>query len=848
MNETFYTNVSLVGDGILYRGIKNGVPVKKVDKYRPTLFVPSLENKTEYKTLAGEYVEPFQPGYVTDCRRFVEQYKGVGNFKIYGNTDYVYQFIGDSFPNEVPYDFSKIPIAYIDIETTCEDGFPDIDDPNEEVIAITFTVNEKTFVFGSKHYELPDEENLEVFVSDNETELLNSFISVWEKNCPHAITGWNIKFFDIPYLVQRIQRVLGPVESSRLSPWKKIREKQIERQGKKHTTFQILGVSILDYLDLYKTFTYVNQESYRLDHIAFVELGERKLSYSEFDSIKDFYKKDFQKFVEYNVKDVRLVQRLEEKLKLIELAMALAYSAKVNYEDVFSQVRTWDQIIYHYLRSHNVIIPPKKEGNKDDQYVGAYVKDPIVGQHEWIVSLDLNSLYPHLIMQYNISTETKVYPGEDTFGISVDNILKTSPETYHHGCHKKLEKFKSMGYSVAANGTCYTKQHQGFLPALMEKMYKERKHYKKLMIEAQKKKQKNPDDQSIDFEIAKYHNFQLVRKIQLNSAYGAIGNQYFRYYDVQMAEAITTSGQLSIRWIANKLNEFLNKTIGTENYDYVVASDTDSVYLRLCNLVDKVCGGKTKSEIVEFLDKASQEIILPFIEKQYDELAKLMNAYDNKMIMERECIADKGIWTAKKRYMLNVLDNEGIRYTEPKLKIMGIETTRSSTPAIVREKLKKAISLIMLTDETTVQSFIAKFRKEFNGLDPEEVSFPRGVSNLEKYRSSSEIYSKGTPIAVKGALLYNHYIKSKKLDRKYNLIVEGEKVKFTYLKEPNPISGPKGDKVISFVNSLPKELDLHRFVDYNKQFEVAFLDPIMKILTVINWDFEKKSTLESLFC
>ena len=830
MSETFYTNVSLVGDGILYRGIKNDAPVKKVHKYRPTLFVPAME-KTEHRTLDGDYVEPFQPGYVTDCRKFVDQYKGVGNFKIYGNTDYVYQFIGDSYPDEVSYDFSKIPIAYIDIETTCENGFPDIDDPNEEIIAITLTVNEKTFVFGSKNFSLPAEDNLEVFVSDNENDLLHSFISVWEAEPPHAITGWNIKFFDIPYLVQRIERVLGPVESSKLSPWKKIREKQIERQGKKHTTFQILGVSILDYLDLYKTFTYVNQESYRLDHIAFVELGERKLSYSEFDSIKDFYKKDFQKFVEYNVKDVRLVQRLEEKLKLIELATALAYSAKVNFEDVFSQVRTWDQIIYHYLRGYNIVIPSKKEGKKEDQYVGAYVKDPIVGQHDWIVSFDLNSLCPHLIMQYNISPETKIQENKD-YCITPNSILKGEIPT-------------ETKHSLAANGTRYTKEHKGFLPALMEKMYKERKMYKKKMIECQKRQQ---DGEDLENEIAKFNNFQMVRKIQLNSAYGAIGNQYFRYFDVDMAEAITTSGQLSIRWIADKLNEFLNKTVGTENYDYVVASDTDSVYLRLGKLVDKICPDKSKEQIVEFLDKASNDIILPFIEKQYDELAVLMNAYSNKMIMDREIIADKGIWTAKKRYMLNVLDNEGIRYKKPKLKIMGIETTRSSTPAIVREKLKKAISLIMLTDERTVQAFISTFKEEFVELDPEEVSFPRGVSNLEKYKSSSSIYSKGTPIAVKGALLYNYFIKQKNLDKKYNLIVEGDKVKFTYLKEPNPISTGKGEKVISFVNSLPKELDLHRFVDYNKQFDVAFLDPLKTILNVIGWDTEKRSTLESLFC
>ena len=387
-----------------------------------------------------------------------------------------------------------------------------------------------------------------------------------------------------------------------------------------------------------------------------------------------------------------------------------------------------------------------------------------------------------------------------------------------------------------------------FLPELMEKMYKERSMYKKKMIECQKQKEKDPDNKELDFQIAKFNNFQMVRKIQLNSAYGAIGNQYFRYYDVDMAEAITHSGQLSIRWIADKLNEFLNEHVGSKDYDYVVASDTDSVYLRLGKLVDRFLPEEqSKEKIIDFLDKASDKIIQPFIDKQYASLAETMNAYQNKMQMGREVIAEKGIWTAKKRYMLNVWDSEGVRYEQPKLKIMGIETTRSSTPAIVREKLKECIRLILTTDEETIQEFIVGFKETFYQEKAEEIAFPRGVSNLKKYSCGTDIYSKGTPVAVKGALIYNHYMKKMKLTRKYETIFEGDKVKFIYLKKPNPIAGPKGDQVISFKTVMPKELKLEDFIDYDRQFNTSFLDPLKNILDVIGWKTEKISTLEELF-
>lgn len=846
MNFDYYTNVSLVGDGILYRGIKNGVEIKNVDRYQPTLFVTTT-NESKFKTLTGSSVESIHPGSITDCRDFVNQYAGVDNFTVYGNTDYVYQYIGDCFPDEVNYNFSEIPICYMDIETTCERGFPQVENPLEAVIAITVSMSGETHVFGLGNFKTNARKTY-YYNFATEEDLLLHFIDWWEQNPPHIVTGWNVKFFDIPYLVSRIKLLLKPKNAKRLSPWGRLRDKYIEKQGKKNLVYQILGVSIVDYFDLYKTFTYVNQESYRLDHIAFVELGQRKLDYGEYDSIKDFYKNDFQKFIDYNILDVKLVERLEEKLKLMELAVALAYAAKVNYEDVFSQVRTWDAIIYHYLREKDIVIPPKKGGIKNDQYAGAYVKDPIVGQHDWIVSFDLNSLYPHLIMQYNISPETLVRDhGELSFGIGVNNILMGDVDHTYAGCYDKIEQLKKLDLSVAANGTFYRKDKYGFLPELMEKMYEERSMYKKKMLECQRQKEKDPDNKELDYKIAKFNNFQMVRKIQLNSAYGAIGNQWFRYYDVDMAEAITHSGQLSIRWIADKLNVFLNEHVGTKDYDYVVASDTDSVYLRVNELVDKFIPNKTKEETVNFLDKASEKIIQPFIDKQYADLADIMNAYQNKMIMGREVIAERGIWTAKKRYMLNVWDSEGVRYEQPKLKIMGIETTRSSTPAIVREKLKECIGLILTTDEETVQNLIVEFKETFYKTEVESVAFPRGVSNLKKYSSSTDIYSKGTPIAVKGALIYNHFMKKLKLTRKYETIFEGDKVKFVYLKQPNPIGGARGDQVVSFKTVLPKELSLDEYIDYDKQFTKSFIDPLKNILDVIGWSTEKVSTLEELF-
>ena len=346
-------------------------------------------------------------------------------------------------------------------------------------------------------------------------------------------------------------------------------------------------------------------------------------------------------------------------------------------------------------------------------------------------------------------------------------------------------------------------------------------------------------------DITKYTNFQMAKKIALNSAYGSIGNQYFRYYKLANAEAITLSGQVSIRWIENKVNGYLNDLLKSENVDYVVASDTDSIYINFGPLVEKFFGDKVgdKVKVVSILDRICQDKLEPFIESSYDELADYVNAYAQKMEMKRENIADRGIWTAKKRYILNVWDSEGVRYEEPKLKMMGIEAVKSSTPAPCRSMIKDALKLMMSGTEDEVISYIDKCRNTFNALPPEQISFPRSVSNVVKYRSSSTIYSKGTPIHVRGALLYNHYIKENKLDNKYSLINNGEKIKFCYLKKPNIIH----ENVISFIQDFPKELNITQYVDYDLQFSKSFLEPLKIILDSIGWNVEKTNTLESFF-
>ena len=855
----FYTNVAIWGGRILYRGVEDGRRVRHRVDYNPTLFVPS-QKPTKYTTIYGDYLGPVKPGNIKDCRDFVKQYDGVENFKIYGNTRYEYCFIADEFPNTVDWDFSQIKVANIDIEVgeASDGGFSEVDDATGPLTAITVKMDGKFNTFGTQPYN-NIRDDVTYWKCNDEFDLIRKFTTWWQNEYPDIITGWNVELFDIPYLVNRIQKLMGENEAKKLSPWNVINDKIIvdAGMGRKTKSYAILGIAVLDMINLYKRYAPEgrSQESYKLDNIAHVELGERKLSYEEYGSLHNLYKEDYQKFIDYNIKDVDLVDKIDDKGKFIELALTLSYDNKCNYEDVFAQVRMWDVICFNHLKSKNLVVPPIERHEKDEAYVGAYVKDPLIGFHNWVASFDVNSEYPSVIMGSNISPETIVESDSytDTMrsiisgGIDVDRLLSKSID---------LSILKEEDVCLTANGQFYRRDKQGFMPEMVEKMFADRKIYKKEMLNAEKSYEEESNKEGggdkakkaeIKNRIARYKNLQLSKKVSLNSLYGALGSKYFRFFDIRHAIAVTTTGQLSIRWIQNRLNDYLNKLLKTEK-DYVIAVDTDSVYLRLSDLVDKTINADgddvDATRIISFLDKICENKIQPVIDNACRDLAEYTNVFQQKIVMKREVLADKAIWTAKKRYILNVHNSEGVQYANPKKKVMGLEMVKSSTPSACREKLREAIDVIFDENETAIQSFIQVFRGEFETLPLADIAFPRGLNGLVKYADKKTIYGSGTPIHVRGALVYNHFLHQHGLTTKYPLIQNGDKLKFVFLKEPNTVQS----NVICFPQGgIPEEFDLTKYIDYDTQFEKAFLDPLKIILDSIGWKSEKTSSLEDFF-
>jgi DNA polymerase elongation subunit (family B) len=848
----FYTNVQTYGSYILYRGVMDGKRIKQRIEYEPSLYLPT-KKQTQYRSLDGVQLERKKFETMREARDFYKKYDGIpGAPKIYGNTRFEYAFISDQHPKMVDWDIDKILISNIDIEVGSENGFPDPYLANEPITAIGLKeLGGRMIVWGCGDYDNSlDKENpgidIQYIKCKDEWTLCNLFIQHWSLHTPDVVTGWNTKFFDIPYLVNRFRKILGEDKAKLLSPWKVITERKTIINGRQMIAYGFLGVEQLDYIELYKWYAPggKSQESYRLDNIANVEIGERKLSYDEYDNLHALYRLNHQKFIEYNIRDVVLVERIDDKLKLLELGLTLAYDTKCNYEDIFAQTRMWDSMTYSYLLEKDIIVPPRDVQEKDAAFEGAYVKVPQVGAHRFVASFDLNSLYPHLMMQYNISPETLIEPENYTpemrsiisQGVTVEKMLK-----------KQVDLSALDGVTITPNGQFFRTDKQGFLPKMLEEMYEDRKKFKKMMLQAQQEKENEKDESKkydIEKRIARFNNLQLAKKVSLNSAYGALGSQYFRFYDLRMALGVTTAGQLSIRWIEQKINQYMNKLVETESEDYVIASDTDSIYLKLGPLIDKFVKDQSDvTRIISIMDKICEDKLQPFIDKSYTELANYVNAYAQKMQMKREGLSDKGVWTAKKRYILNVYNNEGVQYAKPKIKVMGLEMIKSSTPSAIRERMWDAVDLMMTGTENDIQNFIKNFREEFKKLPPEEISFPRGLNGLNTYSDSVTLYKKGTPIHVRGAIVYNHNLKQMGLEKKYQKIQDGEKLKFTYLKLPNHFK----EDVISYPSRIPPEFGLDKYIDYDLQFDKAFLDPIKVILDCMGWKAEKTNSLEDFF-
>jgi DNA polymerase elongation subunit (family B) len=824
----FYTNVFQRGNRMYVRGFDKGLRYTDVVSYKPYLFI--AKNGGKYKTLDGKPVEKLEFDSIADARDFIGRYDQVSNMEIYGLTTFPYLYIFDAFKGDIDYDPKLVNIATIDIECAADEGFPDISRADKPITAITLRSRSRNYVFGCGEFTSTDDKTFYTQCRD-EYELIQQFLDCWENLDLDIITGWNIEFFDIPYIVNRIKNLFNEREAKRLSPWRILDEKIVEFRGKENQSYNPAGISVLDYYQLYRKFMFGNQESYKLDFIAQVELGEKKIDYSEYGNLLELYKNNYQKFIEYNIHDCILVDRLDDKLKFLEQTMALSYDAKVNYPDVMTTVRPWDIIIHNYLLERNIVIPPLKRQLMEGSLIGGHVKEPKIGLSKWVVSFDLNSLYPHLIMQYNISPET--FEERIPFP-SVDELLK------------KTSDFEfNREWSYAANGCCYRRDQQGFLPALMERMYNDRTKYKKLMLEAKQRYENNPNAEDEKL-VARYHNMQMAKKIQLNSAYGALANQFFRWFSFDHSEAITMSGQLSIRWIEKKMNWYMNKLLNNHNVkdiDFVIASDTDSIYVEMDHLVAHL-DTTDELKIVAAIDQFCEQKIQPYLDKCYAELAEYMNAYQQKMQMKRETIANKGIWRGKKMYILNAWNVEGVQYSEPKLKLQGIEAVRSSTPKACRENIKKALGIIMNGTQDELQKFIEKFREEFMQLPFEDVAFPRGVKGMWKYnKDKSQIYDKGSPIHVKGALIFNHLLIKNKINS-IPKIQDGDKIRFAYLKIPNPVR----ESVIAVPDEIPRELAyINDYIDRDVQFNKSFLEPLNSITDVIGWATEKRSTLDDFF-
>jgi len=849
----FYLNVKQYGDNILYTGVKNGKKVRTKVPYSPSLFVPCNE-ESSYKTLYGENLRKIKPGSIKKSKEFIAQYSSVENFKIYGNTKYEYCLISDLFKGDIDWDYSKIRICIIDIEVDSNPetgGFADPQNPFQPItsIAVKFVGEERYYLFGYHEFDAPS--NVNYVRCKDEYSLCKNFIEMWSLNYPDIVSGWNTTGFDIPYLINRFNKIVSPQETKKLSPWGIIQERNNkkfnERFGRyeENSTYNIVGISSLDYLDLYKKYQPGgnSQESYKLDNIAYEEVGEHKVEFE--GSLHKLYTEDKQKFYLYNIKDVDLVEKIDNKCKLFYLVLTLAYYTKTNFEDPFHQTRLGDALCYNNLKKKGIQVPNTNENEYSD-YAGGYVKPPLLGLYNWVCTVDATSLYPSTINGFNISPETLVKREKLTSDmkeilsndISVESLLNKKVD---------LSKLKENNVCLTPNGQFFRTDVRGFIPDIVEDLFLKRKEYKNLMLDYQKQleiaKKNKEDTEELENIIAKYNALQTATKLVANSVYGALGNQYFRFYDSKLAEAITLAGQLANKWTAKNLNDYINSLLKTDK-DYILFMDTDSAGINLGDLVSKVIPkDKSREEIVRILYKMVTEKIQPKIDDFCSDLGIFVNVYKNTISYKLEKICSSGVFVAKKRYALNVFANEGVFYNEPKVKVTGLEIVKSSTPAVVRKALKDCVKLVLDGNNADLISYYNEFKVKFFSLEVEQISFPRGVNGINKYFDHTTKYKKGTPIHVRGAITYNSLLDSFEISSEFEYIKDGDKIKYCYLKVPNKIK----ENVISYPEKLPKQFDLFDSIDYNLMWEKVFVEPLKAITDTIGWELEKKNSIEDFF-
>lgn len=899
--KEFYISVESLGNDIVERYIDStGEERMRRVPYSPVMFSHCME-ETKYKDIYGKYCKKNTFPTMKDARDWMRRMEDMG-MEAMGMDDFKLAYISDTYGSEIVYNKKFIRIANCDIEVTASQ-FPDPMKAEYEIDAITHydSVDDKFYVFDLLHSlygsvsewdkklaarldseggdEVPQHilDRVVYMPFNSEKEMMLEYINLWEQKCPAIFTGWNIEGFDIPYIMNRVKQILGERTMKRFSPLNKVSSKIITNMYGDKEIYSIMGVTILDYMDLYKKFSFTNQPTYKLDFIAYYETKKGKLAYD--GPINKLRETNHQRYISYNIIDVESVQAIDAVRGFIDLAISMSYYAKMPYQGVMSPIKTWDAIIFNSLKEQDKVIPQSRSHVKQS-YPGAYVKEPVPAAYRYIMSFDLTSLYPSIIRQVNISPETIV--GQFKLHPLGEYINKTAPRP-------------SDEYSCSPNGWMYRKDVDGVIPVEIAKVFYQRKEWKNKMMGAKRNQElikKVLNDKkfgTIDkfAEVNAYEDFsddmkaelltyteecldklmfeckhaeilgntnQLNRKILINSLYGALGNIYFRYYDLRNASAITLFGQMAIQWIERKVNEYLNKVCGTEGHSFVVAGDTDSIYVCVDKVIEKVGLERFKetNDLVEFLNQFGKKKMEPWIDQSYREMCEYMNNKEHLMFMDREAISCPplgsngigGFWKAKKRYALNVYDMEGTRYAEPHLKIMGMETQQSSTPTAVQNALEESIRRMLQEGEESLQQYYKQFESEYRELDYKVIAEVKTANNIGKYDDGAGYPDKGTPYHVKGALAYNRATAG---FEGITPIMEGEKVMVIPLREGNPY----GEKCMAWPSGteLPQEIrqEVLVWLDHSVLFQKSFVKPLTGMSEAAGLDYEEKSSLLDMF-
>lgn len=889
----FYTFCDSIGGKIYHRFVDDAGKRHQeiVTEFPIDLYI---KGDGEYRSLYGDRLSKMAFNNISDANDFIKRYDGV--VPVYGQTSLQHQFISHRYPGKIEFQFDKYRVLNFDIETrfdgsddedevkvrkvfsleeevvsveymkTLTDvyevwddinerwypasiapqrqpgGFPDAQDAAYEITSISCKVFGKPqkVTFGTKEYKVKDKDQIYNLCTD-EKDLLIKFIDFVRLVDPDAFTGWNIDSFDIPYIVNRCRSILGEKVTNRLSPFHAHTDRCISDYwlDEQHTEkgYRIFGITNLDYMDMYKGYNPKKHDSYALDYISEVELKEKKLDYSEYGDLMGLYKKDFERFIDYNERDVYLVERLDKKKQFVRLAVTTVLMTKSRYQEKEGKVKLWDNLIYNLLKDEGIVIPPATP-KAHRSIIGAYVKDPVPAKYRWVASLDLTSLYPSICMMLNMSPETLVREEQGQLNW-VERLL--NGEDLAADC-------RANGWAMAANGSAYRQDVTGVLPKGMRYVFDTRKAEKNRMLDLKREKEAflanggsedSPEAYEFDNLIAAADATQGAMKVLANSGYGASANRAFRYFNLSIAEGITLTGQLGIQYIGNMMNKYLNRKFNTEK-DYVITSDTDSAYVVLDNIPsDPQNIQQSVDEIDLFLEKE----FTPFINAAYQKLSDRLGAKKNLMDMKREAIADVGIFRGKKNYVLRVWDNEHVRYHEPILKMTGIETARSDKPMMVRKKLESDLEILLTGTQEQLLASIDDFKQKFYNAPIEDIASPKGVKELTKWISARGDLLPKAPFHVRAAYSHNKLIVDKGLQKTVARIKNGNKVRLMAMKPINPCRVSN----IAFIGTLPVEFGMHEYLDKDKQWNATYITPLKSFTDVLGWKTEKVSSLESLF-